>query len=189
MRFSAVMKPLVLTVTIPASVLRCQVNTDNDIAAGPAPEIPQLQLLDQYAGHWEDEIGGKPGMRRTETGEWILQGRFLRQCWSSENAEGDQMASGMTLMTFDTERATYRSWSFLAAGSVIENEGVWDASDHTFTWRHHLPDTSETIVTKASFVDNGMQSWSIVKTDAEGKVVREVVGRSSRRNTPALQAA
>jgi hypothetical protein len=32
----------------------------------------------------------------------------------------------LTLMTFDTIGKVYRSWAFLATGTVIENEGVWD---------------------------------------------------------------
>jgi hypothetical protein len=183
------MKPVVLTVSIPATVLSCQVQADADVAEGPAPEVPELQVLQHYGGQWEDEISGKPGMRRIETGEWILHGRFLRQSWSMEAGEDVPPASGLTLMTFDSERRAYRSWSFLATGSVIENEGVWDAITKTFTWGHRLSETAETVVTKATFLDEATQSWSIVKTDGHGKVTREVSGRSCRKSAPALRAA
>ena len=99
------------------------------------------------------------------------------------------MASGLTLMTFDSERGVYRYWSFLATGSVIENEGIWDAAERTFTWGHRLTDTDETVITKASFVEDGVQNWSIMKTDARGKVLREVSGRSHRKALPVLRAA
>ena len=183
------MKPVVLTVSIPATILSCQVNTGEDIAEGPAADVPELKELDHYAGQWEDEIAGRPDMRRTELGEWILQGRFLRQSWSTESSDGTPPAHGLTLMTFDTDRRVYRSWAFLATGSVIENEGVWDPITKTLTWGHRVPETSETVITKASFVVEATQSWSIVKTDEHGKVVREVVGRSIRRSLPALHAA
>jgi len=119
----------------------------------------------------------------------ILHGRFLRQSWSAEAGDGSPTANGLTLMTFDTDRRVYRHWSFLATGSVIENEGVWDAADRAFTWGHRLVDTDETVITKASFAEEGAQAWSIVKTDAHGKILREVSGRSRRRAVPALQAA
>jgi hypothetical protein len=183
------MKPVVLTVSIPATVLSCQVNTSNDVAEGPSPEVPELKLLDHYAGQWEDEIAGRPDMHRTELGEWILGGRFLRQSWSSESTNETPSAHGLTLMTFDTTAKVFRSWAFLATGAVIENEGVWDAITKTFTWGHRLLDTAETVITKASFADGAAQTWSIVKTDDHGHVVREVAGRSLRRTPPVLHAA
>ncbi len=183
------MKPITLTVSIPASVFSCQVQSDDEVAEGPSPDVPELQTLHRYAGQWEDEIAGKPGMKRSERGEWVLRGRFLRQSWTTEAGDGTPTASGFTVMTFDPERGVYRHWSFLASGSVIENEGTWDPATRTFTWGHRVPDTAETVITTAAFVEEGMQDWSIVKTDARGKVVREVAGRSIRRSLPALQAA
>ncbi|MDR3404640.1 MAG: hypothetical protein P4L99_19210 [Chthoniobacter sp.] len=183
------MKPVVLTVSIPATILSCQVNAGEDVAEGPSADVPELKELHHYAGQWEDEIAGRPDVRRTELGEWILGGRFLRQSWSTESNDSAPSAHGMTLMTFDTERNVYRSWAFLATGSVIENDGMWDAATKTFTWGRRVAGSSETVITKASFAADAAQSWSIVKTDEHGKVTREVVGRSIRRSLPALHAA
>jgi hypothetical protein len=183
------MKPVVLTVSIPATILSCQVDAGEEVAEGPSPGIPELKELDHYAGQWEDEIAGRPEVRRTERGEWILKGRFLRQSWSSEPGDGTPPAEGMTLMTFDPQAGVYRSWAFLATGTVIENEGIWDAITNTFTWGRRVAETSETVVTKASFPSEATQSWSIVKKDEHDKVLREVAGHSIRRAVPALNAA
>lgn len=184
------MKPVVLTVSIPATVLSCQVGaTEDEIAQGPSPDVPELQALHHYIGQWEDEIAGRPGVRRTEVSEWILQGRFLRQSWSTEAKDGTPPAHGLTLMTYDTTSKVYRSWAFLATGSVIENEGLWDAETKTFTWGHRIIDTSERVITKACFPDENIQAWSIVKTDEQNKIVREVAGHSIRRGLPTLHAA
>ena len=183
------MNAVTLTVSIPATVLSCQVAGDTIVAAGPAPGFPELQPLHHYAGQWEDEIAGKPGKRRTETAEWILQGRFLRQTWTSESEDNLPPASGITLSTFDTTLQRYRSWAFHAAGSVIENEGEWDAATQTFSWSHPVPETTDKIITTASFLDEQTQTWSIVKIDAQGKILREVAGRSLRRTPRFLHAA
>jgi hypothetical protein len=183
------MNPLVLSVTIPSSVLQFQIGSTEEIVQGPADEVPELQALHHYAGDWEEEISGKLVRRRTESASWILQGRFLRQSWSAEAGDGTPTASGLTLMTFDVDRRIYRSWSFLATGSVIENEGMWDAANRTFTWGHRLVETSEAVITKAAFEEGDSQAWSIVKTDAHDKVLREVSGRSRRKSLPVLQAA
>src|SRR5271156_5909450 len=50
------MKPVVLTVSIPATILSCQVNAADDVAEGPAADVPELQALNLYAGEWEHEI-------------------------------------------------------------------------------------------------------------------------------------
>jgi len=82
------MKPVVLTVSIPATVLSCQVNADEEVAEGPSADVPELKELNHYIGQWEDEISGRPDMKRTELAEWILGGRFLRQAWSTEAGDG-----------------------------------------------------------------------------------------------------
>jgi hypothetical protein len=98
------MKPVTLTVSIPATILNCQVQ-DMEVATGPSPEVPELQAL------------------------------------------------------------------------------------HGFTWGHRVLATDDTVITKASFVDESTQAWSIVKTDSQGKILREVTGRSLRRNVTRLHAA
>jgi len=183
------MKPIVLTVSIPATILNCQVNTSDDVAEGPAADVPELQALNYYAGQWEDEIDGRPDVKHTEVGEWILRGRFLRQSWSTESIDGHAPASGLTLMTFDKERKVYRNWAFLATGSVIETEGTWDPATKTFSWGRRVAESSESVVTTASFVDESVQSWRIAKTDSHDKVIREVAGRSVRRALPKATAA
>jgi hypothetical protein len=183
------MKPVVLNVTIPATVLNCLVNTGEEVVGEPSPDIPELKALNHYAGQWDDEISGRPGVQRTEIGEWILNGRFLRQSWSTESKDGTAPAQGLTLMTFDPAAEIYRSWSFLATGTVIENEGTWDETTLTFTWGHRLMDAAGTVMTKASFPSENSQAWYIVKTDENHKIVREVTGRSIRRGVPDLHAA
>jgi hypothetical protein len=183
------MNPLVLSVTIPSSVLQFQIGSTEEIVDGPSTDVPELKALHHYAGDWEDEITGKPGMRRTESGAWILRGRFLRQSWSTEAGDGSPTASGLTLMTFDVERRVYRNWSFLATGSVIENEGVWNPEERSFIWGRQVIETAENMITKAIFEEDGTQAWSLVKTGVDGKVLREVTGRSRRKGLPTLQAA
>jgi hypothetical protein len=127
-----------------------------------------------------EHVSGKPEVRRRDEGEWVLDGRFLRQTWMSEAQEDAPKASGFTLMTYDRERNIYRSWAFQAACAVIENEGSWDAASNTMTWGHRASETTEMIFTRAVFPDEVTQEWSIVKTDGEGKILREIAGRSVR---------
>ena len=174
------MKPIPLTITIPSFTFTCEASVAEDTAAAPAENSPELKVLDRYAGTWVEHISGRPEVRRRDEGEWILEGRFLRQKWTTEALEDAPKASGMTLMTYDRERNVYRSWSFLATGSMIENDGTWDAKSNTMTWGHRVTERTEKVTTTVSFPDEATQEWSIVQTDAEGKILREIAGRSVR---------
>jgi hypothetical protein len=174
------MKPIPLTITVPAFTFTCEAAVSEDAANQPAEDCEELKILDRYAGIWVEHVSGKPEVRRRDEGEWILDGRFLRQTWTSEAQEDAPKASGMTLMTYDREQGVYRSWAFLATGSVIENEGSWDEPTKTMTWGHRVPETTEMVFTRVVFPDEATQEWSIVKTDGEGKILRELAGRSIR---------
>lgn len=174
------MKPLPLTISIPAFTFTCEATVEEECATGPAEDSAELKVLDHYAGIWVERVSGKPEVRRRDEGEWILDGRFLRQTWTSEAQDDAPKASGVTLMTYVREMNVYQSWAFLATGSVIENEGSWDADSKTMTWGHRAPGTTEMIFTRVAFPDETTQEWCIVKTDGEGNILRKIAGRSVR---------
>jgi hypothetical protein len=176
------MKPITVTVSIPAEAFVSQLSTAEGIADGPDPVIAELHALDHYAGRWVGEITGKPDLKRTEVAEWILDGRFLRQCWSTEGIADHPKASGITISTFDAKTARYLSWSFLAIGSVVHNQGTWDETSRTMTWTDQLDGTGDSVVTKSTFADGGINVWSIVERNPKGDVLREVDGKSIRRS-------
>ena len=174
------MKPISLTISVPSFTIACEATPAVEAASRPAADSPELEILDQYAGLWIERVAGKPEVSRSDVGEWILDGRFMRQTWTFEAHDDVPKASGMTFMTYDREKKAYRSWAFTAAGSVIENEGTWDSKHRAMTWWHSLPDTKERVFTKVMFSDGLIQDWSITKTNAAGEIVREVTGRSIR---------
>jgi hypothetical protein len=175
------MNPLIITVALPELNFRCRVGPADASAAGPEPSLPELQVLNHYCGAWDDEIAGPTSLNRTEIGEWVLDGRFLRQSWICEASDGIPTASGVTMMTYDPASACYLSWSFLAIGSVVHNRGEWDSATQTMTWVDRLSGEGEIVTTKAQFIGNVSYSWSIVKHDKAGRILREVKGTSIRR--------
>jgi hypothetical protein len=172
-------KSIPLSITIPSFTFTCDASAAEETSDGPA-ENPELKVLDRYAGIWVERVSGRPEVRRRDEGKWILDGRFLRQTWTSEAVGDTPKASGLTLMTYDREENVYRSWAFLATGSVIENQGVWDAKSNTMTWAHRMSERTEKVATTVSFPDDATQEWSIVQSDAKGEVLREIAGRSVR---------
>ncbi len=177
------MNPLVVTVSLPELNFICRVGPADASAPGPDRNTPELEVLNHYAGIWDDEIAGATSLRRTEVGEWVLDGTFLRQSWITEASEGIPKAAGITMMTFDVARTVYLSWSFLAIGSVVHNQGEWDPISRTMTWIDRLGGTGDIVTTTARFIGDVTNIWSIVERDAKGQVVREATGTSVRRRS------
>jgi hypothetical protein len=175
------MNPLIVTVALPEMHFLCRVGPGDASSAGPDSSVPELQVLNHYAGVWEDEIYGANSLSRSEIGEWVLDGSFLRQSWISEGSDKIPKATGITMMTFDRGKQTYLSWSFLAIGSVVFNEGQWDPQTHTMTWTDRISSAGDLVITTARFSGGVKNDWSIVEQDPKGRYVREVTGTSLRR--------
>src|SRR5688572_27034593 len=143
------MNPLVLTVSLPEMNFLCRLGPADATAPGPSAEIPELEILDHYAGVWEDQILTPSYLNRTVVGDWILDGTFLRQSWITETPEGLRKATGINVMTFDV--ATRVSWSFLAIASVVHSRGQWDQSSQTMTWVDPLNAEGEVVITTTTF--------------------------------------
>lgn len=158
-------------------------------AAGPAGDVPELKPLDHYAGRWDSTMTVKPNAglpagataKGLSTGEWVDGGRFLRQTWTSDGKGGLPAMTGTTIMTYDPRQRAYRSWSFISTGSILESRGTWDAKTQTMTWIGRDAESGQTSTIRATFAADGTETWTIVDTDQDGKVVSDVSGRNTRR--------
>jgi hypothetical protein len=89
--------------------------------------------------------------------------------------------TGTTIMTYDPRQKAYRSWGFYSTGAMGESRGAWDAQTRTMTWTIRDAEAGGEAVTKATFPEDGRETWSITEKDRDGKVVGEISGRSTRR--------
>jgi hypothetical protein len=143
----------------------------------------ELQVLNYYVGKWDVEITGRSRGKGIVTGEWVLDGQFLRQTWSVEASPDNPRTSGIVMMTYDAEKKVYRSWSFSVKGAVRESQGVWDPHSRTMTWTRRNVESGETVVLRSSFVDDATESWSIVKADANANILGNMTGKNTRRDS------
>jgi hypothetical protein len=157
--------------------------------AGPAKDVPELAVLDHWTGTWDGTLTIKPNegvpkgvqSKGFAKAEWIEGGRFLRQTWSVEPADGWPGLSGTTIMTYDVRQKTYRSWNFLSNGFTSETKGTWSEKNRTMTWTGRDAESGATGETVATFAQEGVESWRIVEKDRDGKVVAETTGMNTRR--------
>jgi hypothetical protein len=158
-----------------------------DPAPGPAADVPELNALSNWVGRWEGELTVKPtGENRggtskgLSTGQWVLDGRFLRQDWTVVGSPTVPKITGSALMTYDPQRKTYRSWTFMSTGQVNEDTGSWDAKTRTMTWTNRSGDVT-TVTTAAFSADGRTETWSILSKDRAGKIVGDIRGTNTRR--------
>lgn len=148
---------------------------------GPAEDVPELKVLNNYAGKWDAAITLKDS--QFESGEiiadWILDGRFLRQTIAIKVANSDKPLRMSTMMSYDPDQQRYRFWRFVSNGNVSESSGTWDAKTKTMT--SVGTDHDLTATTTASFAKDGVEDWKIVVKDASGNEVATITGTNTRK--------
>ena len=170
------------------SVLLCASSHAADDQQKPASDIPELEPLSQYAGNWEMELTIKnsehpQGVKTTGTavGEWIHGGRFLRQTWNVNAANGLPDFNGSSIRTYDPRTRTYRTWSFDSAGDTAESQGEWDAKARTLTWKIRENNSGGMTISTSTFPEDGQESWTMVVKGPNGEVLADVTGKGTRR--------
>jgi hypothetical protein len=170
------------------SVLLCASACAADDQQKPAPDVPELLPLGQYAGNWEIEMTIKnsehpQGVKTTGTaiGEWIHGGRYLRQTWSVNAADGIPAVNGSSIRTYDPRKQAYRTWSFDSSGNTEESEGTWDPKARALTWKVPENAAGGTTITTSTFPEDGQETWSILAKDGNGETLVDVSGKGTRR--------
>lgn len=150
---------------------------------GPSDKIPELKVLDHYAGDWDVEMTSTelPFTKGKVSGKWILDGRFLQQVGELTDKDGASAMKYSSLMTYDPEAKVYRTWSFLSNGHAGESEGKWDPTRKTMNSIGRKDPSGSFSTTTADFSAGGTEAWKIVVTDRTGKVVSEMSGKNTRR--------
>jgi hypothetical protein len=152
---------------------------------GPAKDVPELQVLQHYAGTWDVELTGNGSGKGEATAKWILGGRYLEQSGVIHNM-GSPDIWITTLFTFDPGKQKYRVWTFASNGSTGQAEMTWDAKAKVMT-SVSPPDMNGIRSTNtADFSTPGKERWRFIYTDRDGKQVGEMSGENTlRKGSPA----
>lgn len=154
---------------------------------GPAKDVPELKVLQNYVGTWDVKVAGDEVANGENTARWILGGRFLEQSGFIVFENGTNRVEVTTLYTYDTTKKAYRSWSFLSTGNTSQADMTWDARTKTMTsvTRPNADGVRSTIT--ADFSEPGKERWKFVFTDRDGKAVGEMSGVNTVRKVSDLQ--
>lgn len=155
----------------------------------PSKEIPQLLVLDRFVGSWDVEISVKPGQlvrggakaRGTTVNAWSTNGTVLHQAWSIVSSDGKPLFTGKTELTYDPQRKVYRNSTTLTQGAPSTSDGVWDERSGALVWTGRDPKTKSTTVSRSTATRDGVETWTMVISDANGRAVFECSGTNTRR--------
>lgn len=155
----------------------------------PVRDVPELQVLQHYAGTWDVELTGNGSGKGEATAKWILGGRYLEQSGVIHNL-GSPDIWITTLFTFDPGKQKYRVWTFASNGSTGQAEMTWDAKAKVMT-SVSPPDMNGIRSTNtADFSTPGKERWHFRYTDRDGQQVGEMSGVNTLRKvavaTPAV---
>ena len=153
---------------------------------GPTVDIPELLVLNRWAGNWDFSMQVKPNAalptggetKGTFTAQWTPDGRTLRQVWSLDLGKGGTL-TGINTLTYDSDSKRYQNVSTL---SSVTSEGVWDERLRTMTWTSDDPRSRTVTVSKSTFAEDGTDEWTTVTKDGTGSVIFECSGKSTRKD-------
>lgn len=146
-------------------------------------KVPELKVLERYVGSWDVEVTSPdaPLTKGHSSTTWVLGGRFLQGTGELRSQDGSTVVKVTTLMTFDTVRKVYRSWTFMSDGSSFESEGTWQEPTRELNSSSRQDSPSGGFTSKSVFAEDGVENWSMEFKDDKGKVVSQMTGKNTRR--------
>lgn len=156
-----------------------------DPPLGPSKDVPELQFLNGYVGTWEvvmatNEVPNTPIGKGKATAKWILDGRFLEQSGMLLLTEGNKTVKVTTLMTYDVDKKSFRSWTFTSDGQATESDGKWDAATQTMTFISIQRPNGQKVTITANFAEAGIERWKMTVADETGKLISNLIGKNIR---------
>lgn len=160
-------------------------STGKCTAEEPAKDCPELAALSHYVGNWQDEMTIKFNDKETTykgscKAKWTLNGRYLEQSSQMASEAGSPPTQVKAMMTYDANKKTYRTWMYFSTGNSIEYKGTWDEAAKTMTSVSVDAETGKTSTIVANFATEGVENWTIVDKDKDGKIVVEIKGKNTR---------
>lgn len=155
-------------------------------AASADEPPPELKLLEDYVGTWDEVVSNKATEWIPEAGKvtsvtkktWAMGNKFVRM--EGKFTPGDN--DFLSLLTYDPHAKVYRTWYFDSGGGMPRGSmtGKWDERTCTMTWTGADDDGNKTLG-KTHIIDKDNHEWTMVVTNPAGKVVLDLSATNKRR--------
>lgn len=140
-------------------------------AEGPASDVPELKVLDQFVGKWEGT--GQDGQKSVSENEWTLNGRFIKQ----EYTTGEK-TKGMIMRGYSPGLKKYVMTVFDSTGTALMMLGDLNEETKTLTCSGDL-DNGVKLTFTSTFPNSDTEAYTITVT-VNGDVVNEFKGENHR---------
>lgn len=155
------------------------------VAAVKADDTPKRsaehQVLDRLVGEWKEVVTNKTDGSTSTTmisRSWSRGGKGVVIMQESINlSDGSESA---VIWRYDSENKLYRL-AFLLPNGWITSGATWDEKAQTLTWHESTNSWGGSWSGVHQFIDNDNYKWTFVFKNAEGKVVRDLSAKVSRR--------
>ena len=127
------------------------VTSQSGMSAGPNTKVEELKPLDRYAGKWTGTVEGLNATSEATT-EWILDGRFLQQKYSSSDGR-----SGLIVRGYDTTAHNYVMTIFDSTGVTMLLRGTWNEAQQSLIMTGTVGEN--TVNMTSSFPDENTENW------------------------------
>ena len=172
-----------LTQAAIAFLISITAGTADEPVAGPSAAIPELKLLEGFAGKWTGEFAAKNSQDKIKLASeatWVMEGTYLMTKGVSKPSNGENSQSSMILWTYDGQKKVYRRWIFFSGGGSLQETGHWAADSKTFFFEGRDPDTGASTASTVKVTDNDTREWTLRFKNIAGDVVAEVSGVNRR---------
>lgn len=157
------------------------------VAADELPKPPpEAKILEEFVGTWDEVLTNKESEWLPKAGRqtsvtkksWALNGMFVKSEGTSEPSKNEFVA----YVGYDPHTKVYRQYYFDSFGTMPTalQRGTFDEKNRTFSWSG-VDEGSNKIVGKHKLIDKDNQEWTLVITNAEGKVMLDMSGTCKRR--------
>ena len=154
------------------------------VSAQQAPTKPkELDILNQYVGHWTSDVNNKPAVwdqngtkfRCLNQAEFILDGWFLQHIEVNHVVgDPDKVTKSLFLWSFDPKSAKYVAWVFQSTGNCGAWSGQWDSGNKTFTISANEPLPNITDKMTEQFVDAATMKGNLKFIEGGGTVLMDM---------------
>ena len=147
------------------------------------PAAPELKVLARFIGTWECESTAKKTewapqethSTAVDVAKWILDGSHVEI-----EIQTSEKQSLKVILSYDSAKQMYRSWTFGPNGYCLENQMQWNEKTKTFSGKYEVTE-GVTCETTARFVDDDTYEWNWLAKDAKGTIYVDTHGKKTRK--------
>jgi hypothetical protein len=152
------------------------------LASALAARAEPDAVLARFLGRWKTQTSivhqEKPADEIRTIGIATCQQSLGGRLFEFRSETVPARESELQIMTYDAGEACYRQWVFSSDGYRHEAIGIWNPATATLRWEGRT--AAGSFVIHDCWTSENQLDWTLVRSDASGRVVQRIAGRLVR---------